>query len=625
VGIFSAVVTYALFWLPRIAVVLLLLTAATWAADKWVGWLIPMSGDPAPQFETGNSEQNALFARLLQAEFLQIKNDLTSGAATVKRLLEAWKTEFEETNRKRQAGRVNRQNQAAAQGLTEKQAKVIPSEIKASVDLASVAAVVEGLKLFSNIDTAKLPDIKIASVELGPVLRWLVDMLRPASENKVAVFDENSTALIEGPIISDGRSILELEPSNDSKKRTPLQIVTPVAYEILYRKLASTDPKIDFGSWAALRDFVIGTKNMARLVSQPQPSQDDRTEWNKKGAEAARLIEGAGAAAQDWRFIALASFLFERSQDFDNAIRVLDRYAEFTGSNKEDADGREARIAYLRERRVESTVMSALESKKGDGAVFAATATALARLPSVLAARKLHRFDGADRTKVKIAIVSGAKPPWFGIDGPPDMFPLEEFLDLYGAELAQVVRALSPSADVVFAPVGRKSPKDPIEQSEILKALKLADSDVPIILLPFAPLQGPEWEQMLEHLMQKGQLVIVPAGNSGKPMVLSWATKTLVAESVDLEGRRSEFSSEVKGSLGAVGELPTVDLTQAGPTVAVGTGTAYAAAALAAIAVESVARQPTLKGAALRDALISAAAEPVDTNAPPIARVVIPR
>jgi F0F1-type ATP synthase membrane subunit c/vacuolar-type H+-ATPase subunit K len=103
-------------------------------------------------------------------------------------------------------------------------------------------------------------------------------------------------------------------------------------------------------------------------------------------------------------------------------------------------------------------------------------------------------------------------------------------------------------------------------------------------------------------------MFIVPAGNSRKREDLPWATNILVAESVNLDGSRSEFSSEVKGSLGAVGELPTVDLTQAGPTVVVGTGTGYAAAALAAIAVESVARQPTLKGAALRDALISAAA-----------------
>jgi hypothetical protein len=52
-----------------------------------------------------------------------------------------------------------------------------------------------------------------------------------------------------------------------------------------------------------------------------------------------------------------------------------------------------------------------------------------------------------------------------------------------------------------------------------------------------------------------------------------------------------------------------VDLNEVGPTVAVGIGTSFAAAALAAIAVESVARQPKLRGIALRDALIRAAAQ----------------
>jgi hypothetical protein len=133
------------------------------------------------------------------------------------------------------------------------------------------------------------------------------------------------------------------------------------------------------------------------------------------------------------------------------------------------------------------------------------------------------------------------------------------------------------------------------------------------------------WQDAFDQQVAAGHLVIVPAGNSGQPADFSLVNKALVAESVDLNGRRSDFSSEVKGSLGAVGELPMVDLNEVGPTVAVGIGTSFAAAALAAIAVESVARQPKLRGIALRDALIRAAAQPVDTKNPPVARVVIPR
>jgi hypothetical protein len=631
---FGAVVAGALFWLPRIAVVFLVLTAVIWAAAKGVGWFVPHGSDSAPVFEAESAEQNLLLARLFQAEFVQIKGDLASSAGTVNRLLQAWTREFQETTRKKQSSYVGRQVQSAVQAPTASQAKVIPSEIRESVDLDRVSAVVENVKLLSSaINTAKVPDINIASVELGPLLRWLMDVFRPP-ENKVAIFDENSAALIEGPIVSDGRTVLEFDPSVDQKKRTAREMVDAVAYEILARKLASTDKlasaesKIDFGGWAALRDFVVGTKQMAKLVSQPQPGQ---VAWNKQVAEAAGKIESAGTAAREWKFIALASFLFERSKDFDNAIRVLDQHAEFARGKKEDEDGREARIAYLRDRRIESSVASALEARKGDGAVFAATTTALARLPSVVAARKLHRLDGApDRAKVKIAILSGAKPSWFGLDRPPDTLPVEDFLDRYGAELAQVVQALSPSADVVFVPVARSESNDSksgvVSTSDLLSALnEVASGDAPVILLPFGPFKEATMAQVFLRLMQAGHLVIVPAGNSGKPEDFPMATTALVAESLGLDGRRSGFSSEVKGSLGAVGELPTVDLTEAGPTVTVGIGTSYAAAALAAIAVESVARQPTLKGIALRDALIHAAAQPVDTKHPPIARVVIPR
>ena len=59
---------------------------------------------------------------------------------------------------------------------------------------------------------------------------------------------------------------------------------------------------------------------MAKLISQPQPGQDERAEWNKQVAEAARSIARAGDSARDWRFIVLASFLFERCNDYDGAI-----------------------------------------------------------------------------------------------------------------------------------------------------------------------------------------------------------------------------------------------------------------------------------------------------------------
>lgn len=609
---FGAVVAGALFWLPRIAVISLVLTAVIWAADKGMNWLVPERGDSAPEFEAGSADQNALYARLLQAEFTQIKDDLASGAATVNRLLQGWTTEFEETNRKKQSLDIK----SAARPAIPGEANVISSEIRAPVDLARVSEVVENLKLLSSaITAAKVPDIKIASVELGPVLRWLVDMLRPASENKVVIFDESSAALVEGPIVSDGRIVLEFEPLTDQKKRTAREIVAPVAYGILASKLAST-AKVDFGSWSALRDFVIGTKNLSKLVSQPHGSDEDNAEWNRQIRDAARLIERAGAAAQAWSFVALASFLFEHSKDFDNAIRVLDRYADFTRGNKKDESAREARLAYLRDRRVESAVASALESKQGDGTVFAVTAATLARLPTVIAARKLHRLDGApDRTKVKIAIVGDAKPHWFGLDRPPDNVPSEGAFADMGANLALVVRALTPSADVVFVPIA--GDKGTTSLFELLKALdSLIGKDIPVILLPFGPLgDSPATQRILEVLTQKDQLVVVSA-DGGFP------AGALAAQAIDLDGKSSGFAPGRKEVLGAVGELPVVSLTEAGPTVFVGK---FASAALAAVAVESVARQPTLKGSALRDALVKAATQPKDPKDPPIARVVIPR
>jgi hypothetical protein len=85
----GTVVAGALFWLPRIAVISLVLTAVIWAADKSISWFAPERGDSVPAFEAGSADQNALYARLLQAEFAQIRDDLSSGAAAVSSLLQA--------------------------------------------------------------------------------------------------------------------------------------------------------------------------------------------------------------------------------------------------------------------------------------------------------------------------------------------------------------------------------------------------------------------------------------------------------------------------------------------------------------------------------------------------------
>jgi hypothetical protein len=87
------------------------------------------------------------------------------------------------------------------------------------MDLVRLRAIVENLKLLSReINTANVPDIKIASVELGPVLRWIMDMLRSPSDNKIVIFDESSAALIEGPIISHSKIVLELDPLTEDQK-----------------------------------------------------------------------------------------------------------------------------------------------------------------------------------------------------------------------------------------------------------------------------------------------------------------------------------------------------------------------------------------------------------------------
>jgi Subtilase family len=622
----GAVLSAMLFWLPRIGVLCFVLAAAIWGAEKGWNWVRPQRGDTAPEFEAGSVEQNALLARLLQAEFMQIKVDLGAGAEAVRRLLQAWTTEFEEVNRKRQLQSHAGEAAAAPASLSAGDAKVIQSEVRTPVDLTRVAAIVDRLEPLSQaISPANVPDIKIANVELGPVLRWVIDLVRAPSENKVIVFDEKSSALIEGPIVPDGRTILEFEQLSDAGKRTAVQIAEPIAYQILASKLAKTDPKIDFGNWTALRNFVVGTRNMAKLVSQP--GLGDRAAWDKQVTNSASLIEQAGATSGDWKFIALVSFLFERARNYDAAIRVLEQYAELTRGRKEDEDGRTARLAYLRDRRVEAKVGDALGLNKADGAVFEVTTTALAALPVLAAARKQHRLDGvATRTKVKVAIVSGAKPRWFALDAPPDLIPAEDQLDIRAAELAQVVRALSPSAEIVFVPVTAKETDGVVRDSDLLAAVDtISTSDIPVILVPFGPLGGTIWAEVLDALQDNGHLVIIPAGNSGSVADSTLATKALLAESIEPAGRRASYSSQVAGSLGAVGELPMVDLTDAGPVLSVRRGTSFAAAALAAIAAESIARQPTLRGAGLREALLKAAAQPADSENPPVARVVIPR
>jgi hypothetical protein len=568
---------------------------------------------------------------VLQAKFVQTKTDLASGSETVTRLLKAWTEEFEARDAQRKS--LNTIAKPAARVTAGAEPQAIPSDVKSGVDLGKVSDAINKLKLLSeDIKKADIPDIKIATVEVGPILRWLVTLVTTPAENKVVIFDNSATALIEGPIVSDNRTILELDPpATGNTSRTAVQLVEPVAYQILFSKLASGPQKINFVSWTALRDFVRGAKSMSELITEPQPSKDKRDQWNKQVGLAADSIAEAGKTARNWEFISLAAFLYERAEDFDDSIGLLDAYGEL--AKDPDADkNRQARLEYLQDRRVEVAVAHALAERKTDGSVFATTAKALSALPRMTAAQKLHRLDptlGGQR--VKVAIISTRSPAWFGIGTTPDPSP-SEFLDRYTADLAQIVQSLSPSADIVFVPLlesdGSELAEPTLTSSALIDAMNMLSgrADVPIILLPFGPLSDEIIATVISRVTGSGHLVIVPAGNEGVPglMSASIAGTALVAEAIEPDGTKSSFSSKVPGSLGAVGDLPTVVLTDAGPTVAVGSGTSNAAAALAAIAAETVSRQPDLKGAALRKALIAAARAPQGDGAP-IARVAIPR
>ncbi|PWC32036.1 S8 family serine peptidase [Azospirillum sp. TSO22-1] len=637
---FAAVIAWALAWLPRVAVISLVLTAVLWLASQTVKWFIPDSGDPVPEFEMvgqTTADMKTFLPRLLNAEFMRIKADLASGADAVNRQLKAWEREFQETRRrrdsvvedaKRRGERDRTSAQEAPATVNPDMKQVAASDVRGGVDLARVGEALKQLELLSTaITTTDVPDIKIANVELGPVLRWLIDLFRAPSTNKVVVFDSDF-ALIEGPIIREGRIILALDTPAPGAQRTAQQMVEPIAYHILSSKLSSK-ASIDFGGWTAMRDFVVGAKSLAKLVSEPKPGPAEMATWRADMVKAAQRVESAGVAAREWQFLALASFLFERAADFDNAIRILDRYAELAPATSQD--DRKARLEYLRERRVVSAVSAALKTRPAGGAVFAATADSLANLPEIMAVQKLHRLGGVpDGSRVKVALVAGITPPWFGVDRPAEPIPLEGTVDQYGSQLAQTVRALTPLADVVFFPVKEMpSAKGSIITNELLSALDTAmKSDAPIIILPFGPLLEKIWARVFEKVLEQERLIIVPAGNSGPESADisdELASKTLVAESIDVDGTYSGFSSRVPGSLAAVGgALPYVAVTDAGPTVVVGSGTGFAAAALAAVAVETVARQPDLRGAALRDALVAAARSSGDYK-PKIARVTIPR
>ena len=626
---FGSIINWALFWLPRLAVISLVLTALVWLLSQTVNWFAPQSGDPVPEFEVvGTGADKALLARLLNAEFVRIKADLASGADAVTRQLAQWDQEFQRSASRREQSWT--QTREALSTVTDS-AQVPVSVAPAGVDLERVREATKRLQFLSDaIKPANVPDIKIASVELGPVLRWLVELFRKPSTNKVVIFDSSAAALIEGPIIKDSPAILQFEPLT-SGTRTAQQTVEPIAYHILSSKLGSAEPKLDFGGWTAIRDFVGGAKGLAKLVSDPQPDATDAAAWREQMIAAAKRIESAGVAAREWQFLKLASFLFERGENFDNAIRVLDRFGELP--NRDTEAERQARLAYLREQRVEARISAALKEGKGGGAVFSAAAEALAKLPGMAATQKLHRLGGAPSpATVKVALVGSGNPPWLGLKGPPDVVPLEDHLEIYSAQLAQIMRALAPSAEIEFVRVATDQFGN-VKGPELITAFqKAVESGPPIIVLPFGPLTDVNWLPAFDAALQAGRLVIAPAGNAGveeppseKVAKTLLAKKILLAESIDPGGSYSSFSSRVPGALAAVGsDLPSVTLTETWPTVVLGSGTGLAAATLAAVAIETVARQPALGGAALRDALLKAG-RVAPSGQPTVARVAIPR
>jgi hypothetical protein len=438
-----------------------------------------------------------------------------------------------------------------------------------------------------NLEVFRLEElrIQIAGVEVGGMFNWVYRTLAERSALKFSVTKTDKGAVVAGQLLRDGSSAMYAAVENSNQS-----IVEAVAYSLYREQLAATIPQIKVLEWKDLKRIHAVTMDLAGLkgakISPDRPPLD----YPQESEAFKQIIK----KAPTWReLLLIGAELARQAREFDLSEHYLRRALELTDAKQQPDDYKaiEDSIKHLKDS-VGIDFANVLNSLKSDPTPVYAGALAAHRF-------RLEVQEGHGRRPPVVAIFGGVPfrdQVFYDYAISPNNYLANRDVEAFVDTLALIVKSISPDAKIIF--VARPKPPDTEKSSDdndlinrdIAASLAILDKDhdPDILIFPFTKSIGnAEVDAALAKLEDDNCLIIAPVSSKGSPLNVPSLKPTIaLVSATDVAGRPAYFSWRSDRVLWAPGtQIPA--LTATGEW-AVGSSSAYAAAAAAGVAANVV-------------------------------------
>ncbi len=433
-------------------------------------------------------------------------------------------------------------------------------------------------------------EMKVGGVEVGGILNWIHRTLASDSSLHLTVENGNGRAIVSGSW-NDGKDTLWVEVTGDTTKPiTNDRIASAVAYALTQRQVASRMGEVGALTAQEFEELMKTLGSVAALNNQASWGRAAESEFAALFDQIDKLV----ARTPRWKgLVHFSARLADRGGKTERALVLYKDMLALLDNKSEPHEDVLKRIGVLSER---LKALASVPTTKQASSV--ASPKALSTWP--LSALGIASLDMP--TKVRIGVLGGVpsegtlNPSHYEIVGGGTAKPADKMMAEYVRTVVQAVQLVAPNASFVFAKSNAKNGMN--SDSGIADELAvLAKAKPDIILATFGTVPGSLYLRAIETIIPGKMLVVLPAGNSrGEPPPFDGtplADKVLVAASIDIGGKPSEFTQEGKTVLWAPGEK--IPLTPFGEKIDLRAGTTYSAALAAGVAARILAKHPGIE------------------------------
>jgi hypothetical protein len=383
------------------------------------------------------------------------------------------------------------------------------------------------LNIYPKLDL----DLKFQGVDVGGILNGLVNWTAMRRALQITVAEKDGSAIVSGALRPNGEShVYALVKGNED-------IVAAVAYSKLRDRLIARQPEFEALSWEDIKSLHLSIMAVTRLRARSQATMEDYKIHHD--AIAKLIVKAPGLEA----LLALGAEVAMKAGNVDRALAYLDRTKEFLNKMREELDQKRPAVGdrladaeddeggfenlkrkflrkynsqiVQRQRIISSCALPFVERLNSETQAEPIFAAAFAKHGELL---KINSIT--PKQEITVAIIGGIPQRELigykfrsGGNWSPGKYGLDNFADTVGL----IVKALAPSSNLVFIPLGPKSRARGLSltanEAEITQAMDAAvKARADIVVVPFSAI-GSGWKTRIATVKQFASqtTIVLPA------------------------------------------------------------------------------------------------------------------